>query len=221
MEIKIEKDTNVERLRWAASLTSGKESKISLATAYRLGHSLMRTQMFAITLIDVPEEAISHLVRHVHAQPYVQSKRVDRGGEDFYWECHDIGQRIDLANEMGESDEQTQVLNELEKEVKALPSRFGRRSLRTMGLYLNAEEIISISKLRLCGKASQYTREVWRAVIEALKDVDPELAALCVPTCIYRGGICPEKPCCGFVFSEYGQAQAKFYNALFKKRGNV
>lgn len=63
-------------------------------------------------------------------------------------------------------------------------------------LFLNAEEIINISRKRLCCKSELPTRQVWQAVIEELKKIEPELANACVPNCIYRR-FCPEIKSCG------------------------
>lgn len=63
-------------------------------------------------------------------------------------------------------------------------------------LSLNAQEIINISKLRLCNKASKETREIWYWVIDELVKIEPYLASACVPQCVYRG-FCPEKNPCG------------------------
>lgn len=68
-------------------------------------------------------------------------------------------------------------------------------------LFLNAEEIINISRKRLCSKAEAKTREVWRNVIEELSRTEPELANACVPNCIYRG-FCPEFGSCGLADNE-------------------
>ena len=70
-----------------------------------------------------------------------------------------------------------------------------------MRLFLNAQEIINISKVRLCSKAEKVTREVWRQVVEELRKFEPELAAACVPSCIYRG-MCPEIKSCGLADSD-------------------
>ena len=64
-------------------------------------------------------------------------------------------------------------------------------------LFLNAEEIINISRKRLCNKAELPTRQVWQAVIDELRKIEPELANACVPNCYYRG-FCPEFESCGF-----------------------
>ena len=61
----------------------------------------------------------------------------------------------------------------------------------------NAQALINISRKRLCRQASPETRKVWSAVREAVRAVEPELAACMVPECIYRGK-CPEMSCCGY-----------------------
>lgn len=71
-----------------------------------------------------------------------------------------------------------------------------KTDLVNMRLFLNAQEIINISKVRLCSKAESETRKVWRNVIEELRKIEPELATACVPSCFYRG-FCPEIKSCG------------------------
>ena len=68
-------------------------------------------------------------------------------------------------------------------------------------LFLNAEEIITISRKRLCCKAELPTRQVWQAVIEELRKTEPELANACVRNCLYRG-FCPEIKSCGYEESD-------------------
>ena len=65
-------------------------------------------------------------------------------------------------------------------------------TLVNMDITLNAQAMINVSRKRLCGMCSPETRQVWKRVIEELKEVDPQLAKNCVPNCVYRGGICPE-----------------------------
>jgi hypothetical protein len=62
---------------------------------------------------------------------------------------------------------------------------------------LNAHSIINISRVRLCNTASRETREAWELLIENLREIEPILASLCQPNCIYRG-LCPEHPTCGY-----------------------
>lgn len=78
-------------------------------------------------------------------------------------------------------------------------------------MYLNASEIMFISRRRLCGMASAETREVWRRVVAELAKIEPELAAACVPECIYRGGHCPEFKPCGYVNSEDCKSKCEIY----------
>ena len=70
-----------------------------------------------------------------------------------------------------------------------------------MRLFLNAQEIINISKVRLCNKAEFKTRNIWRQVVEELRKIEPELANACVPNCLSKS-YCPEFKSCGFADSE-------------------
>lgn len=65
-------------------------------------------------------------------------------------------------------------------------------------MIVDAQEMMFISRRRLCSKASPETRAVWKKVVECLSHVDPILAEFCVPMCIYRGGYCHEANGCGF-----------------------
>lgn len=81
-------------------------------------------------------------------------------------------------------------------------------------LFLNAQEIINISKVRLCNKAEKETRKIWSQVIEELRKIEPELANACVPNCIYRGH-CPEIKSCGIADGElFPQHVNDYINSL-------
>lgn len=64
-------------------------------------------------------------------------------------------------------------------------------------MVINAQEIMFISRRRLCAKASPETREAWSMAVMAIRAVDPILAEYCVPMCEYRGGYCHEANGCG------------------------
>ena len=64
-------------------------------------------------------------------------------------------------------------------------------TLNDMDMTANAQAIINISRKRLCSCASKETREAWKQVVDAIREVDPVLADKCVPECLYRG-FCPE-----------------------------
>lgn len=83
---------------------------------------------------------------------------------------------------------------------------------------INAQALIQISRVRLCKQAWYETRDTWKAVVDAVKEVDNIVPLYCVPNCIYRFGICPEPKCCGFVDSDLWKAEAKEYINLIKKQ---
>jgi hypothetical protein len=72
---------------------------------------------------------------------------------------------------------------------------------KDMLLSINAESLMLISQKRLCKQASPETRYIWSRVVDEVAKIDPILANLCVPECVYRG-VCPEMKCCGFSITE-------------------
>lgn len=84
-------------------------------------------------------------------------------------------------------------------------------TLNDMDMTANAQAIINISRKRLCACASKETREAWKQVIEAIRDVDPILADKCVPECLYRG-FCPEfMNSCGYSKTKKFEEDLKEY----------
>lgn len=222
MNIKVRKLTDVGLLREMAEMTTGKPCHMSLKTAYRNLHSLVRTQIFVIKFYDIPTSVMSHLARHVHAQPYVLGKRPDRGGEDFGIECFDFGQRLDILaenihNSMTDDEVQgfVDALGSMETEVKSWAKKFDREKPVNMGLLLNAEEIINISRARLCAMAAQETRDIWRKALDIIEEVDPDLVKFCVRPCVERCGLCRESKSCGYNRSEKGKQEIENYKQLF------
>lgn len=127
----------------------------------RAEHSPLRCLMFNIDFYDIPYYVSVHLVRHIHAQPFVSTSRPDIDGK---MKPRDEQKKTDPVN---------------------------------MRLFLNAQEIINISKARLCSKAEKETRSIWHYVIRELAKQEPILAGACVPSCIYRG-FCPEMKSCRY-----------------------
>ena len=123
-------------------------------------HSPIRTLMFCFRLTDIPYWVSVHLVRHVHAVPFVSTQRNDR--QDKY--------------DRAEAPQNAPV---------------------TMCWYMNAEELLTIARKRLCTQASPETREVVEEMCREVLDVCPEFAGLFEPMCFYRGGRCDEFNCCG------------------------
>lgn len=140
----------------------------------RAEHSPLRCLMFNIDFYDIPNYVSVHLVRHIHAQPFVSTSRPDIDGK--------------------------QIPREEQKKIDPV----------NMRLFLNAQEIINISKVRLCNKAESETRKIWNEVINELRKIEPELANACVPSCFYRGH-CPEIKSCGLANTETFQLAVNDY----------
>lgn len=223
MNIKVTKLTNVDLLRKANSFTTGKESGMSLKTAYRTLHSPARTQLFTIEFEGIPLFVASQLVRSkVGVEWWQRSKRTDRGGEDFRIECHDFGQRLDIIAENVDeglsekkADELTQTLGEMESEVKAWSSRFDRYTPTDLMCLINAEAIINMSRKRLCTKASKETREIWQKVCELIEECDPDLYPHLVKPCVATG-VCREHKSCGYIKTMAFSREREYYKSLFK-----
>ena len=145
----------------------------------RAEHSPLRELRFEMYLLDIPYWVMGHLVRHVHAQPYVSTSRPDitKSGLD--------------RNEMKQGEPVNLMLS------------------------LNAQEIINISKVRLCNKAAKETREIWYQVVSELAKIEPILAFYCVPSCIYRN-LCPEIRACGAIDTKKFQRWTAEYEKLYK-----
>lgn len=137
-------------------------------------HSPLRCLMFNIDFYDIPYYVSMHLVRHIHAQPFVSTSRPD----------------IDGNQKPRKEQKKTDLVN--------------------MRLFLNAQEIINISKVRCCLKAEEETRTIWSEVIKKLAIEEPILANACVPNCIYRG-FCPEIKSCGYAISKNFETIHRIY----------
>ncbi len=76
--------------------------------------------------------------------------------------------------------------------------------------FANAQTVMTISRKRLCMQASPETRAAWKLVVDEIGKVEPEVAACCVPECVYRG-FCPEFKCCGYCKTPaYAEALEKY-----------
>ena len=79
--------------------------------------------------------------------------------------------------------------------------KYDRRAARQdtpvlMSFLVNAEALKFISRRRLCMKADPATRELWQAVVDAVRTIDPIVADFCKPECFWNNGVCDEfKPC--------------------------
>lgn len=91
-------------------------------------------------------------------------------------------------------------------------------ALNDMDMTANAQAIINISRKRLCSCASKETREAWKQVVDAIREVDPVLADKCVPECLYRG-FCPEfmNPCGYSKTKKFEEDLQKYRNTDYER----
>lgn len=204
MKIKVTKTTGVEKLRKANSFTSGKDSKMSLWVAYRLGHSPIRTQKFEIELTDIPLFVASQLVRQTQGvQWYQKSKRTDRGGRDFRAECEEYASLIWNAYQ---DDDSTMVAQYTDELMRVLPKHYDRMAPTDLYCEINAEALMNMAHKRLCTKASKETREIVTKICELVEEQDPDLFSWLVPSCVMYG-FCRESKPCGYYKTPKGKTE--------------
>lgn len=90
-------------------------------------------------------------------------------------------------------------------------------------IIVNAQAMINISRKRLCSNASPETREAWKALLETIKNIEPEIYSSCARECVYRGmntngiGNCPEFKCCGYNKTEEYKKELDNYWGIKKE----
>lgn len=210
MNVTVTKLSGVELLHKANTMTTGKESKMTLMQCYKAMHSNARTQLFFIEMEDIPLFCASQFVRSkVGVEWWQRSKRTDRGGEDFYEVCHSISREIHEAWGEGEYSRMMTMYHE----INELPDHFDRFSPTSLCGLLSSEAIINLSVKRLCRKSSKETTEIWKAVLEKVREVDEDLFLFCVPKCV-QCGYCPEKSC-GFIKTSIYKTERENYLKLY------
>lgn len=185
MRIEIQRVTSWKEVLNAARFTQRKEpldkepSTTFKKNIIKAEHSPLRCLIFNIDFYDIPNYVSVHLVRHIHAQPFVSTSRPDIDGK--------------------------QIPREEQKKIDPV----------NMRLFLNAQEILHISRARMCNKAEKETRKIWNMVVTELRKIEPELAAACVPNCIYRG-FCPEIKSCGLADTDTFPIKVADYHKALK-----
>lgn len=203
----VRKLTDLELLREACSATFLGNSQATLLSLYKSEHSPVRTQLFWITLKNIPLYISTHLLRHhVGSVPFQLTCRDDRDGGNpgvpaklaalkarimsVYEHFHKGGMCTGA---------QHQEVVAIMEELDWLAENSDRETPVNLSLCINAQSLIDMSKLRLCtGCASSGTVIVFKAIKEQINLVDPELASMMVRKCVYRNGLCGEQRCCGF-----------------------
>ena len=67
-----------------------------------------------------------------------------------------------------------------------------------MGMTVNAQALITISRVRLCYCADKDARKVMFEIVRQIKEIEPELGNKLVPNCIYRGFCSENNKECGY-----------------------
>lgn len=82
-----------------------------------------------------------------------------------------------------------------------LPSRlegeYSRDQIVRFAMVFTVRGIIDISHYRMCMKAEDKTRHFMGLLKDAMGTIDPDVAALMMPMCAYRNGLCTEMRSCG------------------------
>lgn len=222
--VKVAKITDELLLHIANEFTSGKESKQSLKSAYRFGHSTIRTQIFLVRLYDIPQYVSYHFRTHFSLNPmppeeygWMKSKRVDKGGGDFREVCKKMSEYAMTAYNavlQGDKDTAQHETLCLSDDLDELPDKYERYAPTNFAFTISAEGLMNMAQKRLCiGAVSKETREVMEDICEAVKDVDPDLYPHLVRPCVATG-ICRER-CCGFMRTESFKEARTQYKALF------
>ncbi len=196
--LRMEKVTLWKRALNAARRTMGKEpldkepSDSWKAKMLLAEHSPIRLVEFEWTWNDIKQWVTAHLVRH-----------------------HEGCEKMVHS----QRDDKRAILAEYEVRTR---DKLPQGALNDMDMTANAQALINISRKRLCNCASPETREAWKQVKEAIREIDPIMADKMVPECIYRG-FCPEFiKSCGYSNTlKYQEALKKYRNTTYDKPNSI
>lgn len=229
--VSVRKLTDEELLREACSMTINGTSQASLSSLYRSEHSPVRTQLYWVTLHNIPLYVATHLIRHhVGSTPFQLTCRDDRDGGNPHF-IERITQLCTRINELRNLWKKgATYIAPIEEEFNAIISELvwmqencDRYTPVNLGLCINAQSLIDIAKLRLCtGCASKETVIVFKEIKNQISQIDSDLAAMMVRKCVYRNGLCGEMRCCGFNSTPAFEVELRDYTSRFtaKQRGN-
>lgn len=229
--VSVRKLTDVALLQEACATTFLGTSNATLLNLYKSEHSPVRTQLFWISLKNIPLYISTHLIRHhVGSVPFQLTCRDDRkGGNPGLPGKTDLikEQLSDLLNHFHNGGEYTgiqhQKLETILDELDWLKDNADRYTPVNLSLCINAQSLIDMAKLRLCsGCAAPETVIVFQRIKDEIRQIDPDLASMMVRKCVYRNGLCGEQRCCGFNHTPAFEAELQDYVSRFteKQKGN-
>lgn len=225
--VSVRKLTDLELLQEACATTFLGTSHATLISLYKSEHSPVRTQLFWISLKNIPLYISTHLIRHhVGSIPFQLTCRDDRSGGNpgLPSKVDSIVQRlsglIDTWHKGGVFISKHQhEIDSIYEELEWLKNNADRETPVNLSLCINAQSLIDMAKLRLCtGCASPGTVAVFQAIKDEISKIDPDLASVMVRKCVYRGGICGEQRCCGFNGTQKFSEELSQYLSKFNQK---
>lgn len=228
--VSVRKLTDEDLMREACESTFIGTSHVSLETIYKSEHSPVRTQLFWITLKNIPLFISTHLIRHhVGSIPFQLTCRDDRkgGNPGLPAKIADIRTRLsnlisDWAKGGSFIGPHAAEASSISEELDWLANNSDRYTPVNLSVLVNAQSLIDMSKLRLCtGTAHRETVQVFQSIKQEISKIDPALASVMVRKCVYRNGLCGEQRCCGFNHTSAFVQELQDYTSHFteKQRG--
>ena len=77
-------------------------------------------------------------------------------------------------------------------------SQRSQMDLVSMSMTVNAQALITISRVRLCYCADKDARKVMFEIVRQIKEIEPELGNKLVPSCVYRNFCSENNKNCGY-----------------------
>lgn len=222
--VSVRKLTDESLMQEACEMTFLGTSHQKLLSIYKSEHSPARTQLFWVTAKNIPLFVATHLLRHhVGSVPFQLTCRDDRhgGNPGLINKVEAIKEKLSSALigvENGDYDWLDRTLSESIDELEWLKDNSDRYAPVNLGLLINAQSLIDMSKLRLCNQAHKETIQIFKAIKDQVEAHDHELASMMVRKCVYRGGLCGEQNCCGFNHTENFQIEMNTYLKFFSTR---
>lgn len=220
MEVSVRKYTDESLMRRACEMTFNGKSHQSLLSIYKSEHSPARTQLFWIEFLDIPLFVATHFIRHhVGSVPFELTRRDDRSNDVTFIEAvDDMNDKLSSLLDYilcGEKQQSQFLVVEIQNELDDWKNRYDRMVPVKLGLCINAQSLIDMSRLRLCCQAHTKTVGAMILVRNEIAKVDESLAKMMVRKCVYRGGICGEPKPCGFNHSESFRKEFTEYLSAF------
>lgn len=222
--VSVRKLTDADLMREACECTFLGESTQTLLSIYKSEHSPARTQLFWVKLTNIPLFVATHLLRHhVGSVPFQLTCRDDRhgGNPGLPDKIESVKEQLSmLRGQINSGSYQTQfdLIQAMVDQLNWLKDNSDRETPVNLGLCLNAQALIDMAKVRLCHQAHRDTIEVFQAIKDAVKQIDPELAEMMVPKCVYRNGLCGEPRCCGYNATEAFTKELHAYRLNFSNK---